>query len=338
MLFSLKHSKTHIIYEIFGLKIKIKFTPKYLINYTCLFKNNIQIKKKHAIVFAMYNKKGIIEQNLINYLKELKKYSDCIFLISDSKIKSKEIEKIENLVDYVDFSRHGEYDFGSYKRGFLALKKMFFFNELEQITFCNDSCKYLGNSFEKYFSKCKNFDAYGLTINNYAFRLRKNGENMPMCRQPHIQSYFITLSKPVFKDKCFISFMKKIKHLKRKEEICIKYEVGLSELIQKKKFAINSYYPSFRWLKEPSGYYLNLDSPYEGERLLIKKGEGYKFNTLKNNESIYLVAQDSMVEKFYLALKKYSNFIFSIVNTVDRRHKLITILGIKIKWKRKNKK
>lgn len=35
---------------------------------------------------------------------------------------------------------------------------------------------------------------------------------------------------------------------------------------------------------------------------------------------------------------KYIQNLFSITNTVDRRHKIITILGIKIKWKRKNKK
>lgn len=305
-------------------KIKYKFsniTPQIYEKEYC---SNPDIKHKRAIIFAMYDINGQIPRNLVAYLKELKKYSDYIILCSDCEIKAIEAEKVANIVDYVYLTRHGEYDFGSYKRGWNILKKLPFFNQIENVTFCNDSVRFAGHSFEEYFKNQINYDAYSLTINSYAYRLYEKG--FPICYQPHMQSFLFSLSKNIYKTTWFNNFISNIKKMKRKHDICIKYEVGFSDLILKHNFNINSYYPENKYTK-PSGYYLNLLSPYKGKKLLYKKSQTYKYVQI-NPKDVTRIGQCTLIGEL-------RDKFLSIKN--DGNHKVITISGIKIKLKKRKK-
>lgn len=236
---------------------------------------NLKSKYNHAVIFAMYDKNGIIRQNVIDYLKELRKYSDFIILVADNEIDIRQPEKVENLVDYIYCKRHGEYDFGSYKIGFNILKRQNIFDKTTHITFCNDSVQYSGKSLSGYFNMYRDYDTFGLTKNLYAFRLIPC--KYPMHRAPHIQSYFITLSDKIFKTKWFDEFINSVKKEEHKYSVCIKYEVELSRKIIKHGFRINSYYPPVDTVVDPAGYYCNNNSPFTGERLFTKKSKDYPF-------------------------------------------------------------
>lgn len=78
---------------------------------------------KRTAVFAHYDKNNLIQDYVVYYLSELKKCAEKIIFVSDSDVLPEELKKIEGIVEQSIIGRHGEYDFGSYKRGFLYAKE-----------------------------------------------------------------------------------------------------------------------------------------------------------------------------------------------------------------------
>ena len=78
---------------------------------------------KRYCVFAAYNNEQKITKELIFYLEELNKISDGVVFVMDNPLDDEEKKKLENLAIYSECRKHGEYDFGSYKRGFFYLKE-----------------------------------------------------------------------------------------------------------------------------------------------------------------------------------------------------------------------
>ena len=216
---------------------------------------------KRLCVFAHWDRDNIIDDYVIYYLKELKKVCDCIIFVSDTDCSP---EKIEGIADYFIIGKHGEYDFGSYKRGFLFAKnKGLNFDELLLV---NDS--FYGPFFplENIFKKMdkKKCDFWGLTQNSYG--MKKLGNNYVEAFTPHIQSCFLLLKQQLFNSACFGEFINTIEHKENKNDIILKYEIGLSQtlwsngfksalLINKYKHTINPLASKWRrlikWYKFP---------------------------------------------------------------------------------------
>lgn len=71
----------------------------------------------NTAIFAHYDKDCIIDDYVLFYLKELKNVADRIIFVSDCELDEEQISKLKGIVDYTLAQKHGEYDFGSYKRG-----------------------------------------------------------------------------------------------------------------------------------------------------------------------------------------------------------------------------
>ena len=95
---------------------------------------------KRIAIFAHYSKDNIIEDYVIYLIKELKKVVDKIIFISDSNVDEKEIKNIKDYIYYYNCSKHGEYDFGSYKKGCYWAKENYLLSDFEELIFINDSC------------------------------------------------------------------------------------------------------------------------------------------------------------------------------------------------------
>ena len=258
----------HKIYKILGIKLALRYFPKGGTNIKSINQtiSNIVFDKKTAAIFAFYSSNCTIPENTIEYLKELKKYSDYIVLVGDCPIFKSETKKIEGIVDSYIFKRHQEYDFGSYKRGFEILKRNKVLCNIDNLILCNDSVIYNGGSLEEFFINAKAEHFYGLTLNNYGVSQDLvYGEY-----SPHLQSYLLSISKDIFNTKYFSRFMKGIRHYKEKNKIIYKYEMGLSNLIKNKNYSLNSFYPALI-NADPSWYYTNKYSNYTGEKLFYKK-------------------------------------------------------------------
>lgn len=188
---------------------------------------------KKVAIFAHYDPQSKIDDYVIFYLEQLKKSVDKIIFVSDCDITDeKELKKLDGLVlDHI-CKKHGEYDFGSYKRGFelLTTKYKEDFLNLNELVFVNDSCYCLG-SFEKIFKDMEmvECDAWGMVddwCNNLSGKLISQFES-----KYFLQSWFLVFKKTVFLENFFREFFSGIKKLPQKANIYQK-TILYSQLIQ----------------------------------------------------------------------------------------------------------
>jgi len=197
---------------------------------------------KRAVVFAGYSPDGKIFDDVFPYLEELRKHSDCIIAAYDNdRLLKSDAEKLVNsYVDALILSRHEEYDFGSYKRGYSFLKEKGILNSVDKLIFCNDSVIFQGRSLEPFFKKEEKKDFYGFTAYKKGIQYNTAKRNIP----PHIQSYFLSISKEIFSTDWFDNFMMSIKKEPDKNNVIAKYELGISALIKEHGYELKTFYPA----------------------------------------------------------------------------------------------
>lgn len=172
---------------------------------------------KRTIIFAHYDKDNVIDSYVIRYLEALRPLATELIFVSDSDLSNEEIKKLN--ADKIIVGRHGEYDFGSYKRGFQAM------SDADQLVFCNDSC-YLIDDIEALFENESDF-----------FGVITNTDSYPA----HLQSYFVVFNRKVIESAVFKNFMSSITKLEKKQDIIEKYEIGLTQTLSKAGFSFSSF-------------------------------------------------------------------------------------------------
>ena len=197
---------------------------------------------KRLCIFAHWDRDEVIDDYVIYYLKALKEVCETIIFVSDCNLKQYETNKLDGITDYFIAERHGEYDFGSYKRGFLFAKEKGL--QFEELLFVNDSCfgpfyplKPIFDKMDK--MKC---DFWGMTQNRYGIKQTASG--VDFCYKPHIQSYFVLLRQSTFVT--FEDFIQTVKPEKTKEDIVINYEIGLTTFLKNKGFKSAVYINRFK--------------------------------------------------------------------------------------------
>lgn len=256
----------------------------------------LEIVHRRFAVFASYNGSGKIDNSVVLYLKNLYEAVDGIVFIADNPVIPDELYKIKNLVICARFGRHGEYDFGSYKRGWQFLKENGLTEQADEILFCNDSIvgpfRPLNEILEK--ARQNRYDFFGMTINGLVCSGKE--ETKQPC--PHVQSFFMMVSKNIFQKPFFDAFMSGVKAEGSKDEIISKYEVGLSKLVRENGFELHSVYQN----KETSGAPCLCEMmDILKERLFIKK------SILSKREYRRF---DAASKKAFNPEKLYNHFLF----------------------------
>lgn len=177
-------------------------------------------KNKRLFLFAGYDKDGIIDDALIYYISKISRYGDVIVCI-DNDLKKSEINKLKPYTIKTIAHRHGEYDFGSYKRAYTYAYDKNLLKNYDYVYFINDS-------------------VFGpmVNINNTLIKLEKlSTDAAGLIVSKHrthefMESWFIRLNKKIFTSSWFYEFMSSVHHEVGKSLITIKYEHGLSNLIK----------------------------------------------------------------------------------------------------------
>lgn len=187
----------------------------------CIVISNIQfIMSKRLFLFAGYDKDGIIDDALIYYVQTLSHYGDVIVCM-DCDCKKSETEKIKPFAIHIIAKRHGEYDFGSYKRAFqYALNN----NLLKNYVFLylvNDSVFGPMYSMDNTIKKIEKnpSDAAGIIISKHK-------------THRFMESWFVRLNRKIFLSSWFHEFILNVQPEEYKYIITVKYEHGLSNLIK----------------------------------------------------------------------------------------------------------
>ncbi len=200
---------------------------------------------KRAAVFAHYDKDNLIDDYVIYYLRALKSVCNKLVFVSCCELSEKEKSKLIDIADFVICEKHEEYDFGSYKRGYLCLKNNGILENIESLIFSNDSCYGPLFELEPIFTKMDDSDGdfWGITKNK--FGMRRHNDKYVVCVRPHLQSYFLVFSYRVFNSNVFDHFICGVKKEKIKDDIIINYEIGLSETLVNAGFVSNEYIKAF---------------------------------------------------------------------------------------------
>ena len=177
-------------------------------------------RNKRLFLFAGYDKDCIIDDALIYYVKTLSEYGDVI-LCMDCNCPKSEINKIKKYTIHAISQRHGEYDFGSYKRCFEYVANKKLLKNYDYLYLVNDSVFGPTISIKQTLQKIEalNTDAASIIISRHK-------------THAFMESWFVRLNKKIFKSKWFYDFMTSVKQEDNKAEITIKYEHGLSKLIK----------------------------------------------------------------------------------------------------------
>jgi len=187
---------------------------------------------KRLFIFAGYDKDGIVDPTLIHYLNALSKLGDIVFTMDNDANKT-ELQKISEIpnVLHATAKRHGEYDFGSYKRGYLWARDKKLLSKYDWVYLVNDSV--IGPIGD--LSVCvqemesHNTDMIGL--------VKYHGTEL----LPHLQSWFVGLRCALATEHFFEEFMLSIKHLDSKEMIVYSYEIRMTTMILQHGYTYYSY-------------------------------------------------------------------------------------------------
>ncbi len=185
---------------------------------------------KRLFLFAGYDKDCIIDDALIYYVKNLSKYGDVV-LCMDCDCQKSEIEKIKEYTIHTIAKRHGEYDFGSYKRCFRYAHDKDILKNYDYLYLVNDSV--FGPMFDisKTLTDIENMetDATGLIISKHK-------------THAFMESWFVCLDKNIFMSDWFADFVSSVQPQQYKYEVTVKYEHGLTNLIKDNNHTFNGLY------------------------------------------------------------------------------------------------
>lgn len=202
-------------------------------------------------IFAHFDKQNIIDDYILFYINELKKVCSEIIFVSCCDLPQKELDKLDCRKIA---QKHNEYDFGSYKRGFLYAKEKNLLENCDEILFVNDSCYGPFKPLENIFLNMENnsCDFWGITKNKYAFKIVKN--RTKDCFIPHVQSYFFVLKQNVFNSEVFNNFITSVKEEEHKNLVIEKYEIGLTTTLESAGFKSDCAIKSFYKYNNPTVY------------------------------------------------------------------------------------
>ena len=173
-------------------------------------------RPKRLFLFAFYDSQGIVGESALRYLEALHALGDII-LATDCELQPGEADKLAPLVKSFTVSRHGEYDFGSYKRAYLQAD----LSGYDVMYLVNDSVVGPVRPLEPCLRRMEALgtDAFSLAIH-------------PSRKNRHLQSWFIGLRPSVFRASWFREFMESVTAVESKGEVCSRYESGLARLLE----------------------------------------------------------------------------------------------------------
>lgn len=194
--------------------------------------------KNRIAIFASFSKDNRIHDYVTYYLRELKKVCENIIFVADCDIEAEEQEKIKDYVVCSICKKHGEYDFGSYRKGFEWAEQHNLLDDKDELIFCNDSCYGPVLPFEHVFETMehKKCDYWGLT-ESHEF-------------QTHLQSFFLVFKKNVYVSEVFRDYVNAVEKQSDVWDVILNYEVTILEKLSRGNFKYAAYISTEALAKE----------------------------------------------------------------------------------------
>ena len=216
-------------------------------------------------VVASYFGGGVVPDSLLFLLVGLREVVDNVVYIADCKVLPEEVEKLRGLVCVAKFLRHGQYDFGSYRRGLEIARSEGLLDAAvaDELVMMNDS-NYgpvypFAESFEK--MSAAECDFWGYTGYN-AFG------------NVHISSYFYLFRRRVLDGTVLDEFLSHVDGPIDRDKVIIKFEFRLTQHLEDAGFRWTTLVPMGFRKGAPTKYPLTLCKEYRMPLLKAKAVNG----------------------------------------------------------------
>ena len=220
------------------------------------------LHNKYACIFSHYDKDGIIDDYVINYLKALSVFADIVFVSTAETMPDTEINKIEPFCDQIIIKKNHGYDFGAWKTG-LELSHIELSN-YENLILCNDSVYGPFYDLEEILEEAMNkYDVFSMT-DSYEIA-------------HHLQSYFVVYSRTAFSHKLFKEFWDSFSIYEDKNSLIKENEVKFSGSLIDSDLSVSAH------CKAEDGDNLNQLHFYWDKLILNKKYPFIKIELLRDN-------------------------------------------------------
>lgn len=189
---------------------------------------------KRCAIFASYSSEGIVPEYVVYYLSQLRKEVDGVIFIADNNLKQlSELDKIKPYVTYACFTRHGSYDFGSYRKGIEYLSEQGLLHQLDELYLVNDSCYGPVNGFETVFESMRkrSCDFWGMVDSTDT--------------KYHLLSFFYCFKKRILQDPSFYEFFQLARGHISFDFAVMKLERELTEYLRNLGYSSECFLPSF---------------------------------------------------------------------------------------------
>lgn len=189
---------------------------------------------RRVAVVASYFGDGRISDALIYLLKGIGKVVDNIVYVADCKVFPDEIKKLRSLVTIAKFERHGQYDFGSYRRGVEICRAEGLLNadDVDELVIINDSNYGPIFPFEESFASMasRDCDFWGYTGYN-AFGNK------------HISSYFYLFRRSVIDSLRLDEFLARVQGRLMRDNVIVRFELRLTSWLESHGFTWDTFLP-----------------------------------------------------------------------------------------------
>lgn len=179
------------------------------------------VKPRRLFLFAGFDATGVIDGAEIMHVAALARLGDVVY-VADSDIARREIAKIKKIpnVLYAVGARHGEYDFGSYKRGYLYARDNGILDNYDILYMVNNSVYGPLGDMRGLVRRIE-----GLNTAAFAPTLHIKGPRR------NLESWFIGMRRGVFMAPWFGEFLSSVAPQADKVDVIRKYELGFSRLL-----------------------------------------------------------------------------------------------------------
>ncbi len=216
-------------------------------------------RPRRACLFAGYDADGLIDDYVLDYVRELSRHAD-VYYLSDGYVDPAEMGKLAEYTRGAWAISHGAYDFGSYSLLARKLVGWDVLDEYDELVLANDS-GYLLRPLDQVFEEMdrRACDWWGLQLTRHDFDKTSNG-GRPLSQDEvkrqmvgervmdeldhlHISSYFLVYRRPVLSDSGFRQRLNQVAPQSEKALVIYKYEIGLSRYLMCRGFDFSTFIP-----------------------------------------------------------------------------------------------
>lgn len=175
---------------------------------------------KRICLFAGYHPKNQVSDYVVYYVRALAELAD-VYYLADCDMPASELVKLAPYTKGAWGQHHGSHDFGSWK---LLINKLGWetIRSYDECIFINDSVFAPLTSLKPFVEKCSALPVDAWALNAYEYQ--------------YLEVYFYVLKKSVLISPIFEEFVRSITKQNSINDVIIKYEHGLTNMLRAGKF------------------------------------------------------------------------------------------------------